>query len=61
MCKNILIVDLLGSQHLFEVLQTSLTLINSEYVVKSRYFKKRFAIKSANFSSKGRKDKRVLA
>ena len=41
MCKNILLADLLGSQHLLEVLQTSLTFKNSEKVVKSGCFKKR--------------------
>ena len=40
MCKNILSADLLGSQHLLEVLQTSLTFKNSEKVVKSGCFKK---------------------
>ena len=33
--------DLLGNQHLLEVLQTSLTFKNSEKVVKSDCFKKR--------------------
>ena len=28
--KNILLADLLGSQHLFEILQTSITVKNSE-------------------------------
>ena len=37
MCKNILSADLLGSQHLLEVLQTSLTFKNSD---KSGSFKK---------------------
>ena len=41
MCKNILLVDLLGSKHLLEVLQTSLTFKNSENVVKSGCFGKR--------------------
>ena len=40
MCKNILLADLLGSQHLLEILQTSLTFKNSEKVVKSGYLKK---------------------
>ena len=35
MCKNILLADLLGSQHLLEILQTSITFKNSEKVVKS--------------------------
>ena len=38
MFKNILLADLLGSQHLGEVLQTSLTFENSENVVKSGSF-----------------------
>ena len=38
MCKNILLADLLGSQHLIEILQTSLTFKNSEKVVKSGCF-----------------------
>ena len=38
--KNNFVSDLLGSQHLFEILQTSLTLKNSENVVKSGCFKK---------------------
>ena len=46
--KNILSADLLGSQHLLEVLQTSLTFKNSEKVVKSACFKK-FEMESANF------------
>ena len=33
--------DLLGSQYLFEILQTSLTVKNSENVVKSGCFEKR--------------------
>ena len=41
MCKNILLADLLGSQHLVEILQVSLTFKNIEKVVKSGYFKKR--------------------
>ena len=38
--KNILLTDLLGNQHLFEILQTSLTFKNSENVVKSGCFEK---------------------
>ena len=34
-CKNIFVSDLLGSQDLFEILQTSHTFKNSENVVKS--------------------------
>ena len=40
LCKNILLADLLGSQHLLETLQTSLTFKNSEKVVKSGCFEK---------------------
>ena len=40
MCKNILLADLLGSQHLLELLQTSLIFKNSEKAVKSEYSKK---------------------
>ena len=39
--KNILLTDLLGNQHLFEILQTSLTFKNSENAVKCRCFEKR--------------------
>ena len=35
LCKNILVADLSGSQYLFKILQTSLTVKNSENVVKS--------------------------
>ena len=41
LCKNILLADLLGSQHLLKILQTSLTIKNSERVVKIRCFEKR--------------------
>ena len=40
MCKNILLADLLGSQHLLELLQTSRIFKNSEKAVKSEYSKK---------------------
>ena len=40
LCKNILLTDLSGSQYLFEILQTSLTVKNSESVVKSWCFEK---------------------
>ena len=40
LCINILLTDLLGSQYLFEILQTSLTFKNSENVVKSGCFEK---------------------
>ena len=35
LCKNILLTDLLGNQHLFEILQTSLTFKKSENIAKS--------------------------
>ena len=38
LCKNILFTDLFGSQHLGEILQTSLNFENSGKVVKSRCF-----------------------
>ena len=41
LCKNIFVTDLSGSQHLFEISQTSLTFKNSENVVKSGCFEKR--------------------
>ena len=49
MCKNILLGDLLGSQHLFEILQTPLTFQNSENVVKSGCFEKRFRWRASIF------------
>ena len=55
-----LISDLLGSQYLFEILQTSLTVKNSENGVKSGCFKKKFAMESANFFPKWGKDIRSL-
>ena len=41
LCKNIYLADLLGSQYLSEILQTSLNVKNSENVVKSGCFEKR--------------------
>ena len=38
--KNIFVPDLIGSQYLFEISQTSLTIKNSDSVVKSRCFEK---------------------
>ena len=40
MCKNILLTDWLGSQHLIEIVQTSFTFKNREKVVKSGCFEK---------------------
>ena len=39
-CVKMVLAELLGSQHLFEISQTSLTVKNSENVVKSGCFKK---------------------
>ena len=41
LCKSILLTDLSGSQYLFEILQTLLTVKNSENGVKSGCFKKK--------------------
>ena len=41
LCKNIFVADLLGSQYLFEILQTSFAVKNSEIVVKSECFEDR--------------------
>ena len=40
LCKNIFVADLLGSQNLFKILETSLIVENSENVVKSGCFEK---------------------
>ena len=48
--KNVLLTDLLGSQYLFEILQTSLTIKNSENGVKSGCFKKLLRRKRQYFS-----------
>ena len=40
--KKVFLVDLWESQYLFEMLQTSLTVKNSEHLVKSGCFEKRF-------------------
>ena len=49
LCKNTLLVDSLGSQHLLEILQTSLTFKNSENVVKSGCFEKHLRWRAKNF------------
>ena len=49
LCKNILVADLSGSQYLFKILQTSLTVKNSENVVKSGCLKKRLPWRASNF------------
>ena len=40
-CVKIFVADLLGSQYLFEILQTSFAVKNSEIVVKSGCFEDR--------------------
>ena len=40
LCKYNVVADLLGIQYFFEILQNSLTVKNSENVVKSGCFKK---------------------
>ena len=57
--KNNFVSDLLGSQHLLEILQTSLTVKNSENGVKSGCFKKKFAMESANFFSEMREGYKI--
>ena len=49
LCKNILLTDLLGIQHLFEILQTSPTFKNNENMEKKLSFRKTFAMETANF------------
>ena len=50
LCKNIFVTDLSGSNHLFEILQTSLTFKNSENVVKSGCFEKCLRWRASFFS-----------
>ena len=50
LCKNTFVTDLSGSQHLFEILQTSLTFKNSENGVKSGCFEKYSQWRAPNFS-----------
>ena len=40
LCKNIFVADIWGSQYLFEILQTSYTVNDSENVVKRGCFEK---------------------
>ena len=47
-CKIIFVADLLGSQYLVEILQTSFIVKDNENVVKS-VFRKTFAMKNAIF------------
>ena len=56
LCKNIVLADLLRSQHLLEMLQISLTFKNSEKVVTSSNSSKTFAMESSNFFSEYRRD-----
>ena len=51
-CVKILLADLLGSQYLLEILQTSLTFKNSEEVIKSGCFEKRLRWRAPIFFSK---------
>ena len=46
---KIFLADLLESQHLFEILQTSLTIKNSENVVKGRCFENRLRWRAPTF------------
>ena len=49
-CVEMVFLDyLLGSQYLFEILQTSLFVKNSESVVKSRCFEKSLRWRAQNF------------
>ena len=41
LCENIFVADLSGSQYLFEILKTSLTIKSNENVVKSGCFEER--------------------
>ena len=50
LCEIIFVTDLSGSQHLFQILQTSLTFKNSENVVKSGCFKKPLRWRAPIFS-----------
>ena len=47
--KNIFLADLSGCQYLFEILQTSLSVKNSENVVKSGCFEKRLGRRVVTF------------
>ena len=48
-CENNYLADLLGSQYLLKILRTSLTVKNSENVVKTGCFEKRLRRRSPNF------------
>ena len=48
-CENNYLADLLGSQYLLKILQTSLTVKNSENVVKTGCFQKRLRRRAPNF------------
>ena len=47
--ENNYLADLLGSQYLLKILQTSLTVKNSENVVKTGCFEKRLRRRAPNF------------
>ena len=44
-----MLTDLLGSQYLFEILQTSLTVNSTENLVNSKFFKKHLQWRVPNF------------
>ena len=48
-CENNYLADSLGSQYLLKILQTSLTVKNSENVVKTGCFEKRLRRRAPNF------------
>ena len=58
-CVKILLADLLGSQYLLEILQTSFTVKNSENMVKSGCFEKHLLWRT-HFSLERRSSVRCL-
>ena len=60
LCKNIFVADLLGSQNLFKILETSLIVENSENVVKSGCFEKCLLWRAPVFFSKRRRNVKSL-
>ena len=55
-CVKAFLTDLLGSQYLFEVYHTSLTIKNSENVGKSSCFENIVTMENITFFSKWRRD-----
>ena len=53
LCKNILLIDLLGNQHFYEILQTSPTFKNSENMKKNDCFEKDLRDRQFFFRNKG--------